>query len=88
MRLVREDTREGLFVVAAIFLAYGIGEALHGYGFLAVFAAAISKRQNIEKHHDYYHKPYKFATQLERIFAGLLLIALGGFVATTDLNLC
>ncbi len=84
---VREETREGLFIMAAIFLAYGIGEALHGYGFLAVFAAAVSTRQNIEKHHDYYAKPYQFATQLERIFAGLLLIALGGFVASVDMGL-
>ncbi|MEL7068819.1 MAG: cation:proton antiporter [Cyanobacteria bacterium J06581_3] len=82
---VREDTREGLFIVAAIFLAYGVAEATHGYGFLAVFAAAASVRQNIEKHHDYYAKPYQFATQLERIFAGLLLLALGGFVATSNL---
>ena len=83
----REDTREGLFIAASIFLAYGIAEALHGYGFLAVFAAAIASRQNIQKYHDYYAKPYQFATQLERILAGLLLIALGGFVATNDLNL-
>ena len=84
---VREETREGLFIMAAIFLAYGIGEALHGYGFLAVFAAAASTRQNIEKHHDYYAKPYQFATQLERILAGLLLIALGGFIASVDMSL-
>ncbi|MGB3614146.1 MAG: cation:proton antiporter [Elainellaceae cyanobacterium] len=84
---VREDTREGLFVVSAIFLSFGIAEALHGYGFLAVFAAAASSRQNIEKFHDYYSKPYQFATQLERIFAGLLLIALGGLVATANITL-
>ncbi len=84
---VREETREGLFIVASIFLAYGIAEALHGYGFLAVFAAAASTRQNIEKHHEYYSKPYQFATQLERILAGLLLIALGGFVASVDISL-
>lgn len=84
---VREETREGLLLMASIFLAYGIAEALHGYGFLAVFTAAASARQNIEKHHDYYAKPYQFATQLERIFAGLLLIALGGFVARVDMGL-
>jgi sodium/hydrogen antiporter len=83
----REDTREGLFIAAAIFLAYGVAEALHGYGFLAVFAAAIASRHNVQKHHDYHLKPYQFATQLERILAGLLLIALGGFVATTKLGL-
>jgi sodium/hydrogen antiporter len=84
---IREDTNEGLFIAAAIFLAYGIAEALNGYGFLAVFAAAIAGRQNIEKHHDYHVKPYQFATQLERILAGLLLIGLGGFVATSNTDL-
>lgn len=83
----REETSEGLFIMAAIFLAYGVGEALHGYGFLAVFAAAVATRQNIEKHHEYFAKPYQFATQLERILAGLLLIALGGFIARADLGL-
>ncbi len=83
----REETNEGLFIAAAIFLAYGLAEALSGYGFLAVFSAAIACRQNIEKHHDYHFKPYQFASQLERILAGLLLIALGGFVATADLAL-
>lgn len=84
---VREETREGLFVVSAIFLSYGLAEAAHGYGFLAVFAAAVACRQNVERFHDYHSKPYQFATQLERIFAGLLLLALGGFVGTAGLNL-
>ena len=84
---VREETREGLFVVSAIFLSYGLAEAVQGYGFLAVFAAAIATRQNVQKFHDYHSKPYQFATQLERIFAGLLLLALGGFVATADMTL-
>lgn len=82
-----EDTQEGLFVVAAIFLSYGFAELLHGYGFLAVFAAAVAGRQNVNKHHDYHRKPHQFATQLERIFAGLLLLALGGFVAQSGLGL-
>ncbi|MGB5914385.1 MAG: cation:proton antiporter [Phormidesmis sp.] len=81
-----EDTQEGLFVVAAIFLSYGFAELLHGYGFLAVFAAAVAGRQNVNKDHEYHRKPHQFATQLERIFAGLLLLALGGFVAQSDLS--
>lgn len=84
---VREETREGLFVTAAIFLSYGLAEALHGYGFLAVFAAAVASRQNFSKNHEYHRKPYQFATQMERIFAGLLLLALGGFVATANVAL-
>ncbi len=82
-----EETQEGLFVTAAIFLAYGLAEMVHGYGFLAVFAAAVAGRQNVNKNHHYHRKPHQFATQLERIFAGLLLLALGGFVAKSDLNL-
>jgi sodium/hydrogen antiporter len=83
---VKEETQEGLFVAAAIFLAYGLAEGLRGYGFLAVFAAAVSARQNFSKSHDYHRKPYQFATQLERILAGLLLLALGDFVVTANLN--
>lgn len=82
-----DESQEGLFVVAAIFLSYGFAELLHGYGFLAVFAAAVAGRQNVDKDHDYHQKPHQFATQLERIFAGLLLLALGGFVAQSNLNL-
>ncbi len=81
-----EETQEGLFVVAAIFLSYGLAEMLYGYGFLAVFAAAVAGRQNVDKNHDYHRKPHQFATQLERIFSGLLLLALGGFVAESDLS--
>ncbi len=84
---VKEETQEGLFVTAAIFLSYGLAEALHGYGFLAVFVAAVAARQNFSKGHDYHQKPHQFATQLERIFAGLLLLALGGFVATANVGL-
>ncbi|MGD1896833.1 MAG: cation:proton antiporter [Phormidesmis sp.] len=82
-----ENTQEGLFVVAAIFLSYGFAELLHGYGFLAVFAAAVAGRQNVDREHNYHQKPHQFATQLERIFAGLLLLALGGFVAQSNINL-
>lgn len=84
---MREETREGLFVTAAIFLSYGLAEALQGYGFLAVFAAAVASRQNFDKNHEYHQKPYQFATQMERIFAGLLLLALGGLVATANIPL-
>ncbi len=83
---VNEETQEGLFIAAAIFLAYGLAEAMHGYGFLAVFSAAVSARQNFSKSHDYHQKPYQFATQLERILAGLLLLALGDFVVSSDLT--
>ncbi|MGB7086146.1 MAG: cation:proton antiporter [Phormidesmis sp.] len=84
---VSEQTEEGLFVTAGIFLAYGVAELLHGYGFLAVFVAALAARQFQAKGHEYHQKPHQFATQLERIFSGLLLLSLGGFVAKADIGL-
>ncbi|MEM6591630.1 MAG: cation:proton antiporter [Cyanobacteria bacterium P01_C01_bin.73] len=83
----REETNEGLLVIAAIFLAYGLAELIHGYGFLAVFAAAVAGRQKIARGHSYHQKPYQFATQLEEILLSLLLLALGGFIATSSISL-
>lgn len=82
----REETREGLLVISAIFLAYGVAGLIHGYGFLAVFAAAVAGRQNVAKGNSYHQKPYQFATQLEEILLSLLLLALGGFIATSNLD--
>ncbi|MEM7649026.1 MAG: cation:proton antiporter [Cyanobacteria bacterium P01_A01_bin.70] len=83
----REETREGLMVMAAIFLAYGLAELVHGYGFLAVFAAAVAGRQNVAKGDSYHRKPHQFADQMENILLSLLLLALGGFVATSTVQL-
>ena len=83
----REETNEGLLVIAAIFLAYGLAELIHGYGFLAVFAAAVAGRQKIARGHSYHQKPYQFAIQLEEILLSLLLLALGGFIATSSISL-
>ncbi len=83
----QEESNEGLLVMSAIFLAYGFAELLHGYGFLAVFTAAVAGRQNVAKGDSYHRKPYQFATQLEDILLGLLLLGLGGFIATSNIQL-
>ncbi|MGF1493826.1 MAG: cation:proton antiporter [Microcoleaceae cyanobacterium] len=82
----REESREGLLVMSAIFLAYGLGELFHGYGFLAVFTAAVAGRQKVARGDSYHQKPYQFATQLEDILLSLLLIAFGGFIATSNIQ--
>jgi len=71
------DGDEGLIVMAAIFLSYGLAELANGYGFLAVFCAAVAGRQQ-EKKHRYHKKPYHFAKQVEDLLLGLLLLGLGG----------
>jgi len=38
---------EGFVALAAMFLSYGVTEALHGYGFLAVFATACALRRRL-----------------------------------------
>ncbi|MGB3534727.1 MAG: cation:proton antiporter [Microcoleaceae cyanobacterium] len=81
------ESNEGLLVMSAIFLAYGLAELVHGYGFLAVFAAAVAARQKVARSNSYHHKPYQFATQLEDILLSLLLIALGGFIATSNIQI-
>ncbi|MGF1522173.1 MAG: cation:proton antiporter [Leptolyngbyaceae cyanobacterium] len=83
----REETHEGLMVMAAIFLAYSLAELIHGYGFLAVFAAAVSGRQNVARADSYHRKPYQFADQMEDILLSLLLLGFGGFIATSGIQL-
>lgn len=82
-----QETEEGLMVMSAIFLAYGLAELVHGYGFLAVFAAAVAGRQKVAIGDSYHRKPYQFADQMENILLSLLLLALGGFIATSGVQL-
>jgi NhaP-type Na+/H+ or K+/H+ antiporter len=48
-----------------------------GYGFLAVFVAALALRAT-EPGHDYHQKLHDFAEELERLMMMVLLVLLGG----------
>ena len=61
-------------------MTYGVTEMLHGYGFLAVFVAALSLRA-VERHHDYHQHMHTFIEQLERLMMMVLLVLFGGSVA-------
>jgi NhaP-type Na+/H+ or K+/H+ antiporter len=50
---------------------------LHGYGFIAVFVAAITIR-SYERDHDYHRKLHSFTDQIERILLAIVLILFGG----------
>jgi NhaP-type Na+/H+ or K+/H+ antiporter len=68
---------EGLVAFGITLAVYGITEILHGYGFLAVFVAAVTLRQS-ESSHEFYGVMHDFADTLERIASLLFLLLLGG----------
>lgn len=72
---------EGFVALAATFLAYGITEVAQGYGFLAVFVAAVTIRSS-ERFHGYHVVLHDFLSQVERLLTVLVLLLLG--IAMTD----
>ncbi len=74
-------TGDGFVALGITCLAYGLTEMAHGYGFLAVFVAALALRA-AERDHAYHEKLHDFAEELERLLMMALLVAFGG--ALTD----
>lgn len=74
------SSRDSFVVVAVTLVAYGLTELLHGYGFLAVFLAAFTIRQQ-ERDHPYHEQLHDFAAGLERLLMTLMLILFGGLIA-------
>jgi hypothetical protein len=71
---------EGFVALAGTFLAYGATELANGYGFLAVFVAAVVLRRS-ESGHDYHQTLHDFAEQTEQLLMIALVVLLGGAVA-------
>ena len=71
------QVRDGLVALSATLFTYGITELASGYGFIAVFVAAITIR-NYEMGHDYHEKLHAFTDQIERILLAVLLLLFGG----------
>ncbi|MDT9685871.1 cation:proton antiporter [Streptomyces sp. TRM76323] len=78
MRL--SEHRDGFVALGATFLAYGVTELAHGYGFLAVFVTACRIRA-AERAHGYHTVLHDFVEQVERLMTAGLLFLLGAFVA-------
>lgn len=84
--LFRSETRslsrlgDGLVALAATFVAYAATELAHGYGFLAVFVAAVTIR-NWEREHDFHEEMHDLSDQIERLLIMLLLVLFGGALA-------
>lgn len=77
-------TGDGFVALGITCLAYGLTEMVHGYGFLAVFVAALALR-SAERSHDYHHKLHDFAEQLERLLMMMMLVVFGGTMTGGDL---
>lgn len=71
------ETPQGFVAIAGTLLAYGATELVHGYGFLAVFVAAVVLR-GTERNHEFHADLHAFAEQIENLLVVALLFLLGG----------
>lgn len=82
-------TGDGFVALGITCLTYGFTEMVHGYGFVAVFVAALALR-SVEREHKYHDDLHNFAEQIERLLMMLLLfcfgIALAEGAVFTDMN--
>ncbi|KAA5540383.1 cation:proton antiporter [Adhaeribacter rhizoryzae] len=75
------ETKDGFVAVAATLIVYGVTETLHGYGFIAVFVAGLTLSRHERPHH-FHQELHDFTDQMERLFLVIILLLLGGSIAT------
>jgi NhaP-type Na+/H+ or K+/H+ antiporter len=78
-------TREGIAAVGATLLVYSVTEVAHGYGFLAVFVAAVTLRDH-EREHEFHEELHDSTELVERLGSALVLLLVGGAVAEGGLR--
>jgi NhaP-type Na+/H+ or K+/H+ antiporter len=69
-------TGDGFVALGVTCLTYATVEALHGYGFIGVFVAALALR-GTHRSHEYHHKLHDYAEELERLLMMVLLVGFG-----------
>ena len=74
------ERSEGFVALACTFVAYGLGELVQGYGFVAVFVCAVTIRA-AERDHGYHGVMHGFIEQVERLLTAGVLVLLGGAIA-------
>jgi NhaP-type Na+/H+ or K+/H+ antiporter len=79
------ESAEAVLALSAVFVAYGVAELLGGYGFLAVFCAALAIRA-CERGHEYHRVLHEFIGQIERLLTLALLLGLGYAVGSGVLS--
>jgi sodium/hydrogen antiporter len=75
------QTMDGMVALAATLIAFAGAELVGGYGFLAVFVAAVMIRRS-ERQHQYHQVMHDFVGQVERLVTAVLLILFGGAITT------
>lgn len=70
------EANEGMLALAATFTSYGAAEALHGWGFVAVFVAGLSMR-GYRREHDYHSELHRVTHQVERLLTLVALLFFG-----------
>lgn len=71
-------SRRGFVSLGITFLSYGAAELVHGYGFIAVFVAALTVRRCEQKHeHTFAHDLHQFSDQIEHLLMMGLLVVFG-----------
>jgi sodium/hydrogen antiporter len=73
------EQMEGLGALAITLVSYGVTELAGGYGFIAVFVAALVVRAS-ERNHEYHHHLHDFAEDAERLLMAVVLVGLGGAI--------
>ncbi|WP_343227182.1 cation:proton antiporter [Rhizobium changzhiense] len=77
-------TQDGFVALGMTFTAYGLTQLVGGYGFVAVFLAAVAFRAS-ERDHDFHEQLHDFAEQIERLLMMVLLVCLGSIAASGEL---
>ncbi|WP_338111010.1 cation:proton antiporter [Rhizobium cauense] len=73
-------TGDGLAALGFTCVAYGATELVHGYGFVAVFVAALTLR-SVERKSEYHGELHDFGEQIERLLMMVLLVCFGSILA-------
>ena len=73
-------TKDGLVAIGITCITYGVTELAYGYGFLAVFIAAVTLRST-ERRHSYHEELHDFTEQIERLLMMVILVCFGAAIA-------
>ncbi|ADB60605.1 sodium/hydrogen exchanger [Haloterrigena turkmenica DSM 5511] len=73
------ESVQGLEAIAGTLLVYGATELVGGYGFIAVFVAALIVR-HYERTHDYNRSLHEISEFAEQVMMGLIMLFFGGAI--------
>lgn len=80
-RMSLASTGQGFAALGGTFVTYAAAEAIHGYGFIAVFVGALALRSTQKEVHDYHVRLHDFTEEIERLLMMTLLVLFGGSLA-------